>query len=108
MSTNTKRSKPAPARSTAKASRSRAPKKKVRSRFTAKTADRYELYQMSVQSPDDDLAFLTRVYKRMQGRTPLHLREDFCGTALMCSTWVKKNAKHTAEGFDLDPEALAW
>jgi cyclopropane fatty-acyl-phospholipid synthase-like methyltransferase len=82
-------------------------KRKIRARFTAATADRHELYQMAVQSPEQDLAFLRRVYRRNHAKPPRHLREDFCGTALLCATWVKR-AGCTAEGFDLDPEPLAW
>jgi hypothetical protein len=79
----------------------------MRARKTAATADRYELYQLAVQSPEADLGFLSRVYRRRTGREPRHLREDFCGTALLCATWVAR-AGRTAEGFDLDPEPLAW
>lgn len=86
----------------------RRPKSKVRSRFSAKTSDRHVLYQLAVQSPEDDLDFVTKVYKRLRGRAPLRLREDFCGTALLCATWVQKSAKHVAEGFDLDADTLAW
>jgi hypothetical protein len=35
------------------------------------------------------------------------LREDFCGTALLCAGWVKQRGR-TAVGVDLDPEVLAW
>ena len=79
----------------------------MKARYTAATADRHELYQIAVQSPEADLAFLRRVYRRHNGRPPRHLREDFCGTALLCATWAKR-AGCTAEGFDLDPEPLAW
>ena len=76
--------------------------------LSARTADRYALYQEAVQSPEEDFAFLRRIYRKHAGREALHLREDFCGTALLSSTWVKRSARHTAEGFDLDPEPLAW
>jgi hypothetical protein len=82
-------------------------RRRIRARFTAATADRHELYQLAVQSPESDLAFLERVYRRRNRRSPRHLREDFCGTALLCATWVKRGGR-TAEGFDLDPEPLAW
>ena len=72
------------------------------------TVPGYELYQLAVQSPENDLAFLKRVFRRLTGRPALHLREDFCGTALLCATWVGQGKEHTAEGFDLDPEPLAW
>jgi hypothetical protein len=79
----------------------------MKARYTAATADRHELYQIAVQSPEADLAFLRRVYARRSRRPARHLREDFCGTALLCATWAKR-AGCTAEGFDLDPEPLSW
>ena len=83
------------------------PRKRIRTRYTARTADRFALYQIAVQSPENDLAFLSRVYRRWNGRAPLHLREDFCGTALLSATWAKR-AGRTAEGFDLDAEPVGW
>lgn len=41
-------------------------------------------------------------------QVPLHLREDFCGTALVCVTWCKQDVFHSAVGLDLDPEPLQW
>ncbi|MBL8861831.1 MAG: class I SAM-dependent methyltransferase [Planctomycetes bacterium] len=79
-----------------------------RPRYTARTADKFELYQLAVQSPEADLAFVARHYRRERGREPLHLREDFCGTALLSATWVKGRKDRTAEGFDLDGKTLAW
>lgn len=76
--------------------------------LTAKTADKYDLYQRSVQAADDDIRFLTRVYKTVRGRPPHHFREDFCGTALLTATWVKRGPQYTGEGFDIDPKPLAW
>jgi hypothetical protein len=77
-------------------------------RYTAATADKYELYQLSVQSPEEDVAFFRRVYKGLRGAKPGHLREDFCGTAFLASRWVKQGSEFTAEGFDIDPEPMAW
>jgi hypothetical protein len=82
-------------------------KRRVRARFTAATADRFELYQIAVQSPAADLALLRRVRSRWSRREARHLREDFCGTAFLCATWARREGC-TAEGFDLDPEPLAW
>jgi hypothetical protein len=79
----------------------------MKARYTAATADPHELYQIAVQSPEADLGFLRRVYARRNRRKPRHLREDFCGTALLCATWARR-AGCTAEGFDLDPEPLSW
>ena len=82
-------------------------KKRIRTRYTARTADRFELYQIAVQSPESDLEFLSRVYRRRNGAAPRHLREDFCGTAYLSATWARR-AGRTAEGFDLDADTLAW
>jgi SAM-dependent methyltransferase len=48
------------------------------------------------------------VYKKRHGRAPLTLREDFCGTALLCATWVKSLKARRAVGVDLDPKVLDW
>jgi len=53
-------------------------------KLTARTADRYILYQESVQSPESDARFFTRYFKKLARRPLRILREDFCGTALLC------------------------
>ena len=78
------------------------------SKYTAHTADKYELYQHAVQSPDTDIEFLQRVYREIHNRDAQHFREDFCGTAILCANWVKSDEGCTAEGYDLDPEPVAW
>ncbi len=83
-------------------------KAKQRHRYTAATADKYELYQKSVQSADLDVDFLSGTYEKINGRAPRHLREDFCGTSLICCEWVAKHPGNTAEGYDLDPEPIEW
>lgn len=77
-------------------------------KLTAKTADRHALYQESVQNPDFDVALLDRLFRRHTGRAPRSLREDFCGTGLLCATWVKSHRERTAIGLDIDREVLAW
>jgi len=79
-----------------------------RHRYTAANADKYELYQKAVQSADTDVDFLIETYTELNGRAPQHLREDFCGTALICCDWVCRDDEKTAEGYDLDPEPLEW
>lgn len=74
----------------------------------AKQADVHALYQLAVQDPEHDVQFLRDVYKRVRRRNPRRLREDFCGTAIVCSEWVKQGADYTAEGFDLDGPTLEW
>jgi SAM-dependent methyltransferase len=70
--------------------------------------DKYALYQESVQAADYEIEFLEHAYRRHNRRLPLRLREDFCGTALLCAEWVKSRADRTATGIDLDPVPLAW
>jgi SAM-dependent methyltransferase len=79
-----------------------------KSQFTAKTADKHDLYQRSVQDADVEIYFINRAFKAVRKRAPLSLREDFCGTALLCGAWVKSNAERTAQGIDIDPKVLAW
>jgi len=78
------------------------------SKFTAKTADRHELYQLSVQAPEHEISFIDKTYRAMFKRRPLSMREDFCGTALLCATWVKSNKQRTATGVDIDQSTLDW
>jgi SAM-dependent methyltransferase len=83
-------------------------KRKEREVFTAKTADRHILYQNSVQAPDFEVEFTETVYKRINGRRPLLLREDFCGSGLVCAEWVKSHAERRAIGLDIDRATLEW
>lgn len=84
-------------------------KRKKASLLNATNADRYDLYQRAVNSPEADVDFLIKVYERFRnGRRPRHLREDFCGTANLAAEWLRRGPEHTAEGFDLDPEPIAW
>lgn len=80
---------------------------KTKPKYTAKTADKHILYQLSVQDTEHELKFIDRVFRKQRGRSPLTLREDFCGTALMCATWAKRPGR-SATGIDLDPGVLAW
>ncbi len=86
--------------------RKKAPKRKPK--YTAKTADKHELYQLSVQDAEFEVSLISRVFKRLRGRKPMSIREDFCGTALFCGAWVKSDRRRTAVGVDLDPGVLKW
>lgn len=82
--------------------------KKTGQLLTAKTADRHDLYQRSVQSADFEIDFFHRVFKKQRGRVACTLREDFCGTALLSAAWVASHKERTAVGVDIDPQVLAW
>jgi len=78
--------------------------------LTAATADRHFLYQEAVQDTAPEIRFVTHTFKRLTGRRAESLREDFCGTALFSTDWVKscRSGRRTAIGVDIDPEVLAW
>lgn len=83
-------------------------KQQAKGPLTARTADRYDLYQRSVQAPEHDLAFIDRLAMRHSGRPALRLREDFCGTALLAAAWSRSRPDREAWAIDIDPEPLAW
>lgn len=107
------KSTPSSPRASKKASK-KAPRKKAASkrssvaRFSAKTADKHDLYQRSVQDAEFEVNFITRVFKKLRGRKPLTVREDFCGTALFCAHWVQSDKQRTATGLDIDASVLEW
>lgn len=74
----------------------------------ATRADRYRCYQKSVQSPEHEIDFFEQAYREAFRKTPVSLREDFCGTFSICCAWVASNAKRTATAVDLDSEPLDW
>lgn len=88
-----------------KATKKRAKKK---SKYTAKTADKHTLYQLSVQAPETEVDFLNSWFTKIRGRKPLSFREDFCGTAILCAAWVKSHKQRTATGLDIDRPTLDW
>nr|CAD1838557.1 unnamed protein product [Ananas comosus var. bracteatus] len=70
---------------------------------------KFHLYQISVQSPKGDISYLQKFFLMyVGGRFPLHLQEDFCGTALLSVEWLRSDPRRTAVGLDLDLEALNW
>ena len=51
--------------------------------------EKYQLYEASVQNPETDIKFINREFKKIRGRDPKILREDFSGTGQMACAWVK-------------------
>lgn len=74
----------------------------------AAQADIHDLYQKSVQAPEADIEFFIDTYRKLRGREPLAMREDFCGTALLATEWCKTDPRRTALGIDLDRPTLDW
>jgi SAM-dependent methyltransferase len=74
----------------------------------AQRADRYRLYEESVQNPSAEVDFLVETFVDWRGRQPRMLREDFCGSAALACQWVRRNARNTAVALDIDTAVLAW
>ena len=75
---------------------------------TAATSDHHELYELSVQTPKEEVEFIDKVFKSITNRLPATFREDFCGTHILSSAWVIRRPTNHAYGVDLDPSVLAW
>lgn len=83
-------------------------KAKKRSRYSARTADKHVLYQLSVQAPEVDARIYARWFRGYTGRELRVLREDFCGTAVLACHHVLRHPENRAIGVDLDGPTLAW
>ena len=70
--------------------------------------DRHLLYEASVQAVHLDLVFLDRLCRRRRGKPLRSLAEDFCGTAVLACTFVKRHPENRAWGVDLDASTLDW
>jgi SAM-dependent methyltransferase len=74
----------------------------------AQTADKHALYEIAVQQPVLMVEFVEHIFEEMVGREPLVMREDFCGTANLSSTWVRSHPDRRAIGVDLDAPTLQY
>ncbi|MEM9660831.1 MAG: class I SAM-dependent methyltransferase [Planctomycetota bacterium] len=77
-------------------------------RYTAATADRHELYQLSVQNVESEIDFVDATYSALRGRPASRLREDFAGTANSACEWVRRRETNSAVAVDLDEPTLEW
>lgn len=83
-------------------------KAKARGAFSAATADRHELYQLSVQNVEAEIDFVDDAFKDIRGRHAVLLREDFCGTGNTSTEWIKRRKNNRAIGLDIDQPTLDW
>jgi cyclopropane fatty-acyl-phospholipid synthase-like methyltransferase len=83
-------------------------RKKRSSTPLAETADRHQLYELSVQCAEAEIDFVDDTFKKLRGRRARVLREDFCGTANVCCEWVRRRKFNRAIGVDLDGSVLDW
>jgi len=84
------------------------PGKSRKKKTLAEKADRHVLYEKSVQNVPEEYKFVSKTFRKLRGRRPKHVREDFCGTASMCCEWVRRSKENTAIGVDVDPDVLSW
>ena len=64
------------------------------------TRDRHALYEASVQAVDHDADILIDIYRKIVRKNPYSLREDFCGTHMLCCEWISRGPKYKAIGID--------
>ncbi len=83
-------------------------KKHKKGRFTAATADKHVLYELSVQNVKDEVKFLDSTYRDLRGRRATLFREDFAGTTAAACEWVRIADESRAFAVDIDPDVLAW
>lgn len=74
----------------------------------ADQADRYALYQESVQDVEAELDFIEQTWAELRRRPAELMREDFCGTANTACEWVRRGEDHYAVGVDVDSDVLEW
>ncbi|MFK8114012.1 MAG: hypothetical protein AB8B91_17550 [Rubripirellula sp.] len=84
------------------------PKHDPSRRNMADRADKFQLYETSVQMPDHEVDFFDQAFQESRGRTPLSLAEDFCGTFAVSCAWVFSHPKRTAVGIDTCATTLQW
>lgn len=75
---------------------------------TAANSDRHELYEIAVQEVVSECDFIDKVCRSLGGRTPSTLREDFCGTAKVCTEWARRRKTNRAIGVDLNGAVIRW
>ncbi len=76
--------------------------------LSASTADRHELYQLSVQNVEAEIDFIDSEYENLRGRHAKTLREDFAGTCNTSCEWVRRREDNVAIGLDIDQPTLDW
>lgn len=77
----------------------------------AQTADKHKLYAESVQLPRAECRNLSNIAFRLgsrHGQPPRILREDFCGTGVLCLEWCKQHILNKAYGVDLDRDTIKY
>jgi cyclopropane fatty-acyl-phospholipid synthase-like methyltransferase len=74
----------------------------------AERADKYSLYEQSVQCVEAEIDMVDHTFYQLRGRHGSFLREDFCGTAKTSCEWIQRRKTNHAIAIDLDPKVLEW
>ena len=74
----------------------------------AERADKYLLYEQSVQSVEEEINFVDGTYRKIRKRRARKYCEDFCATMNTSREWVKRRPSNVAYCVDRDPEPLDW
>lgn len=64
----------------------------------------------AVQFPSAEVRNLENIHAELsdQRHRATHLREDFCGTAVLCREWARGHVSRFAFGVDSDPAVIAY
>jgi len=73
----------------------------------ARAVNRYDLYELCVQSPDAEARFIEAVHAGRAEHAPRVLAEDFAGPCSVARAWVAQDPHRRAICTDLDEEPLA-
>lgn len=74
----------------------------------AERADKYLLYEQSVQDVEAEIDFIDGTYRKIRGRRAQKFCEDFCATMNTSREWVRRRTSNVAYCVDMDPEPLNW
>lgn len=74
----------------------------------AELADKHVLYQKSVQAPEAEVEFFEKTFEALRGHKAQLMREDFCGTAYLSTSWCQSDPQRNAIGVDICGDTLAW
>ena len=74
----------------------------------ARRYNKHALYEIAVQQPELLIGMVEQVYEQLTGGQPVTLREDFCGSAHLSSTWVAGDPARRAVAVDNDPKVIRY
>ena len=70
--------------------------------------NKYDYYERSVQSPESDIDFFKKTFKKYRKKEAKIFREDFGGTGFLSSTWANQGKDYRAYVIDVDKAPLDY